>query len=288
MTRAGMLAAFAVGSMIADTAHSQSAEIETSYSLQPTKLSLHEPVRVIFELKNHSAQAIRVDLGRHRTDNFVQVLTRPDGRREQLPGTLPAEGAFRIGKVEVEPGGGLRQVLLLNERTSLSEPGRYALHVELRSPVATPEGAKLVDGPSGDFRFEIGPRNEARLIAVCERLLDEIVSTQNVGDIADAALALAHVQDPVAIPYIEKALRSGQSAGQSLAAGLVQMGDARAAQALIAVFNDVYDPSLPRDSWQRTRATAIWQALASMQAQTSDQEVKDQIARVLEQAVGPF
>lgn len=263
------------------SAVAQEEGIHASYLLGSSTFTQHEPVQMTFELVNYSPQTIRVDLGVHRTTNFVLTLTTPDGRRERLADKPLTESIARKGITDVKPGARLSQPVLLNERIQLTRVGAYRLDVRLRSPITTSEGVKLVDLPSDTIQFEILPRNEARLTEVCERLLKEATSASSINDVENAALALAHVQDDVAVPYLEDALRAGNSSGRTLAAGLVQMADAEAARALVSVFADVSRESPPPGSWNNTRAIVLRQALESIEGRIAGPAAKQEIGHAL-------
>ncbi len=183
--------------------------------------------------------------------------------------------------VEVRPGDRLTRTLLLNERADFTEPGRYEVLITLPSPVTTREGAELMKVPAHRERFEVLPRNAAKLTEACESLLRQIASSPSAVVSEDAALALAHIQDAVAVPYMEKALRTGETPGTSLVDGLARMGTANAVRALVSVYTDLSSTRSQADSWNRRRANAIREGLESIEARTSDAATKAEIHQAL-------
>ena len=99
----------------------------------------------------------------------------------------------------------LRHQLLLDEWASLSTAGEYGLEVRLLTPIEMSSGAQFMSEPYRT-RFEVMPRDEAHLEAACERFVQQIESTDNVEEMQGAAAALAHVDGPIVVPYLEQAL----------------------------------------------------------------------------------
>lgn len=77
----------------------------------------------------------------------------------------------------------------------------------------------------------------------------------------DAALVLADVDDPIVVPYLERALRSGKYVEGRVIEGLARVGNEDAARILIAVAKE--SPAWPPnvETAAGTRATLARQAL---------------------------
>ena len=95
----------------------------------------------------------------------------------------------------------------------------------------------------------------------------------------DAASALAYVDDPIVVPYLERALRSGKYVEAAVIDGLVRVGTEDAAQVLITVVKE--SPAWPpnTDTSAGTRAVLAWQALHTIAATTSNEGLKQDISR---------
>jgi hypothetical protein len=86
--------------------------------------------------------------------------------------------------------------------------------------------------------LESVPGDEPKLKATCERLVRQIESTDAVREGNDAAAALAYVDDPIVVPYLERALRSGRYVEHAIIDGLVRVGSEDAARILMAVVTE--------------------------------------------------
>ena len=262
----------------AETLSAQTEGVSVSYSLEPSVITMHEPLIVHFDVLNESTQLITLQLGTDRKENFSLVIQRPDGSKHERPPLPPREGAFQPGDVSLGPGRRLREQLLLNEWASFTTPGKYQLDVRLLTPIEMSSGAKFV---SKSYRtsFEVLPRDESQLKAACERLVQQIESTNDVGELHDAASALAHVDEPIVVPFLERALRSGKYVEHPVIDGLARIGNEDAAQILIAVVKE--SPAWPPnvDTMAGTRAILAWQALHKIATNTSNERLKQEIGR---------
>lgn len=253
-------------------------DIDVSFSLESSLITLHQPVLVRLAVKNQSAQTIKLRLGRDRKENFAFTLTRPDGKKQQLPPLPVREGLFDPGAVSLSPGAQLSHRLLLNEWTTFPAPGKYSLDVRLLTPIETGTGAGIQAKPY-HASFEILSRDDALLIDVCESLAEQIESSDSVREARDAAAALAHVDDPLVVPYLERALRSGKYVEAPIMDGLVRIGTADAARVLISILEESSPPDM--NTAAETRANLARQALQAIEANTLDEGLKQEIGRAL-------
>lgn len=262
----------------AEKLSAQTEGVSVSYSLEPSVITMHEPLIVQFDVLNESTQPITLQLGTDRKENLSLVIQRPDGSKHERPPLPLREGAFRLGNVDLGPGKRLREQLLINEWASFTTPGKYQLDVRLLTPIEMSSGAKFV---SKAYRtsFEVLPRDESQLKAACERLVQQIKSTNDVGELHNAASALAHIDDPIVVPYLERALRSGKYVEHPIIDGLARIGNEDAAQILIAVVKE--SPAWPPnvDTMAGTRAILAWQALHKIATNTSNERLKQEISR---------
>jgi hypothetical protein len=257
----------------------QSEDVSVSYSVEPSVITMHEPIVVRFDVLNKSTQPIKLQLGVDRKENFALAIQWPDGSTHERPSLPRREGAFGLGNVDLGPGERLRQQLLLNEWADFPGPGAYEIDVRLLTPIEMNSGAKIVSEPY-HASFNVLPRDEPRLKAACEKLAQQIESPNlNVRDMNDAASALAYVDDPVVVPYLERALRSGKYVETRVIDGLVRVGNEDAAQVLITVVKE--SPAWPpnRDTSVGTRAMLAQQALHTIAATTSNERLKQDISR---------
>jgi hypothetical protein len=241
-------------------------------------MTMHEPVIVRFEVLNESKQPITVRLGRDRKEGFSSVIRWPDGSTHERSSTPLHEGVSDPGDVSLAPGQRLSHQLLLNEWATFVAPGEYQLDVRLLKPIEMNAGAKLVSKPY-HTSFKILPRDESKLKAACERLVRQIESTDSVREANDAASALAHVDDPIVVPYLERALRSGKYVEHPVIEGLARIGDENATQILIAVVKE--SPAWPPnvETSAGTRAILARQALRGIAATTPNERLKQEIGR---------
>lgn len=244
-----------------------------SYSLFSSKITLHEPVIIEFTLNNVFAESIKVDLGADRKEAFRFAVTQPDGVSRNLL-LLRQEGIARFGSITLQPGQSYRQRLLINEWTDFPLPGKYLVAVRLVNPVQTQKG--LVIAKDAGFRatLEVAPKDPEKLRSVCETLFSQMAASKSYEQAAEAILALSHIRDPVAVPYLEKSLVVGKLVEPFAIKGLAQIGNREAVQALISALN----------MRNRDIATLAQAALSKLEAESSDPALKDQIKRALKRA----
>ena len=86
--------------------------VKISYSLAAPKITLHEPVIIVFQVTNNSNEPFDLDLGQDRKGGFAFSLTKPDGVKMQLP-RLTHEGFALGGAFPLRPGESYIQSLIL-------------------------------------------------------------------------------------------------------------------------------------------------------------------------------
>lgn len=185
----------------------EEAKVEISYAPTSAKFSLHEPVVVSFEVTNHLAEPIKIDLGYNGTGAFKFTVIQPDGTIVSNPTRLTGEGLAWPGKHGLEPDQTYARSLVLNQWFEFSAPGHYQVEVRLDAPIRkVPDGVAVPHGASR-FTFSIEPRNVTRLRQVCASLVEKISQSESdYKATLEAATALSYVNDPVAVTYVEQAV----------------------------------------------------------------------------------
>jgi len=208
----------------------QMTEVDVSYSLAKSQITLHEPVILNFTVKNSLAQAVNLDLGADREQNFIFTIKQPDGTTIQLP-QLRKEGASRIGRLTVDPRQTYTQEILLNEWYEFPIVGKYKLSARLAKPMQTSEGASI-EPTVFHSTLEVQPRNAERLEQIAAGLADQVTTASSYEEAARAALILSYINDPVAVPYMGEVLSSNHMVETIVIAGLERMGGEEAIQVL--------------------------------------------------------
>ena len=209
----------------------QVGQVTASYVPTAAKLTLHEPVMVNFAVYNGLSRLAKVNLGLNFEQNFVITVKVPDGRIINPPQLFtrdPGGGSGLIGTLSLRPGETYQLGLLLNEWSDFNMPGRYEVEVKLVN------SGEEMSVSGNKMTFEIGPRDASRLIKVCASLAEKVVGANSYHAAADATSALSYVQDPVAVPYLERALHSGHLVEQIAIEGLERIGNTKAVQTLIS------------------------------------------------------
>jgi hypothetical protein len=210
----------------------QDVGIQTSYSMATPTATAHEPLYLEFRIQNGSARTVTVNLGQDRKQAFVFDVVFPDGTAVSDLSMPTKEGISRRATVALSANESYVQTLLVNEWIDLSAPGTYEIEVTLMSPIVSDLGRNL----SPPFRavVTILPRDEFRLTQTCQTLTDRIAAAQSVEAAMDAALALSYVRDPIAVPFLTRALQSGKYVDHHIIRGLERVGNTSAATSLIS------------------------------------------------------
>jgi hypothetical protein len=208
----------------------QITKIDVSYSLAKSQVTLHEPVILTFTVKNSLTQAVNLDLGADRKQNFIFTIKQPDGTTIQLP-QLRREGISRMGRLSVDPGKTYTQEILLNEWYEFPMIGKYELSARLAKPMQNSEGASI-EPAEFHSTLDIQPRNAERLEQIAAGLADQVSASSSYEEAAQAALKLSYINDPVAVPYMGKVLSSNHMVEAIAIAGLERVGDEEAIHAL--------------------------------------------------------
>jgi PBS lyase HEAT-like repeat-containing protein len=236
--------------------------VSTSYSIAQRRLALFEPVYVNFEIVNASHGLVRVDLGQDRKGGFALRITPPGGVSQQLP-PYSRDGMSRIGELTLQPGEKYSEQLLINEWYQFAAPGRHVLEIRLVEPIVAQDGTEILKDRGFREVLDVGPRDKRALVATCEALVNQIDASNSYEGAAKAAFALSYIKDPVAVPYLEKALSARKLIEPIVISGLERIADDSAVSALIAALksSDNNISMLARGALQRIRAQASDSAL---------------------------
>jgi hypothetical protein len=248
-----------------------SSGVTLSYSAPTRQLTLHEPVIITFRVVNQTSLPINLDLGQDRKWGFLFAITKPDGVKLDFPAIIH-EGIAIPGEVSVKSGDTLTQDLLINEWYDFPLPGKYVLQGRLAKPIAINNGSRYETDPGFRAELEIGPSDELTLAKTCEALTNQIEASNSFEQAADAARTLSYIEDPIAVPYLRRALFSGRLVQPIAINALEKIANEAAVRVLIE--------SLKVESVGDDRLLARY-ALVRIQKKTTDENLQREIDRAL-------
>jgi hypothetical protein len=256
--------------------------LEANFAMEFPSFTLSQPVRAQLTIVNRTNAPAKLSLGRDRKENFSFLLTRPDGSKSKLPPLPKREGLYDLGRVTLESGHKFEQKLLLNEWTTFKDEGTYVLEVTLTTPIESESGAVHV--PTFRKVFDVTARDDVKLHQVCEQLAGQIELSRSVREARESASALAAIRDPLAVPYLERALASKKYVEIIAVDALANIANAGAIQVLKAVANE--SPQWPPDANTTTgyRSMLANEALTRLAETASDEEIKDRLHKAIRQA----
>lgn len=251
----------------------QERNTEVSFSLTDPVYTLGAPVFLEFELRNASNDVVRADLGENRQGTFAISVTSPGGTTTPQVSLPLVGGLQRSGDIVVSPGGSHRQRLLLNKWVDFPDIGVYLVEVTMINPVWDRTGRRV---PMEPFRTQVRilPRNEVRLRETCERLATEIENSISVEFAVEAAEALGHVRENLAVPYLKRALESRKYVESQVVGALERIGTREAVDVLIALLEEAGQHGLDASTQLGTRAILSRQALDRLALSTTDPELR--------------
>lgn len=261
--------------------HPQGQEAVTvSFSLSSPTYTAHEPIVLNLTIRNNLTQPVELNLGENREGGFVFTVKRPDGVLIQ-PRTAEDWGGFtRLGKFSVSPEETYTQQLLLNKWFEFSTPGRYEVTARLKRPIGIQAGGTTLTAWASRFIVEVVPRDTGRLKQVCDEFLAQI--SKNIAHYeraANAAVALSYVEDPIAVPYLEKAISANPMVDNIMITGLARIGNKEAVRILFDILAGRGDA----DEGKKDRAVQARLALQNIQEHSTDIELKREIRRGLKE-----
>ena len=157
-----------------------------------------EPVVLRLTLDNNTFEPAVFELGYDREGAFLFRLNLPDGSSIELPQKQVRDGISRVGKLSLAAEEKYSQQIILDDWYRFKDAGTYRVSLTIRNTC----------GPM-ELPIEITPFDADALSSVCRQLLETIRQNKNdYAKAADAANALARVNDPLAIPFLKKALQA--------------------------------------------------------------------------------
>ncbi len=244
--------------------------VDISYVLQNQPHSLHEPVVLTLKVSNGLPHAIVLDLGQNRENGFAFRLLRPDGTTVDSP-SFTRNGISAIGTIVLRSGESLSQELLLNDRFQFNIPGKYQVVGHLAQEITDEKGNTVGSDPGFQKDLEIVPKDESSLRKVCQDLSDRLERSNSYDDAALIARELAIIDDPVAVPFLDKALRADRLIEPFIISALVRIGNEEAAQALIGALSGKTGAA----------AEAVRRGLTQIRSRISDPSLRELIDRAL-------
>ncbi len=245
-------------------------QVTVSYLVPSAAITLHEPVIWRLQIRNATSEAIQLDLGKNRNENFIVSYTGPDAETPQTV-TLRKPGFGVAGTISISPAETYEQDILLNQWVRFTRAGKYEIEIQLFRPPA-PKDNTTVDLRPFKATIEILPTDSKRLEDVCKALAQKVGDATSYQNAADAALELSFVRDPIAVPFLQKALYAGKLVEPVAIDGLEQVGNQQAALVLVEALNQ-----MPPDVTSLVRA-----ALERIENRTSDIRIKDFIQKSLD------
>jgi hypothetical protein len=249
----------------------QQNRVDVQYEPKEAGFTLHAPVTMFFKVQNGSGVRVTLDLGIEKTDAFEFSLTTPEGRVVQSGPLHPTGGFFPSGTVVVEPGTTYEQELLLNRWFQFKTPGTYLLASRLTTDMH-PSGDASSPPRSQITRLLIRPRDPVQLEKVCAELADQVEAARSVEAAAFPALELSYVEDPIAVPYLARVMRSHSLAYDRAIPGLERIGNDDAIEVLLSAINNSYGGI----------TDLATRALARMQDQITNPRLKDAAKKAVE------
>jgi hypothetical protein len=212
----------------------QANALVLTLAADPPRPTLHEPVTAWLRLENRTAGTVQADLGHNRKGGLELTVEAPDGT---------ASGALRLweggmglaGEMELAPGGGHRERLLLSEWHPFDVPGEYRVALRLANPVTDAMGEPVDTVGPEPLALTVDPRDEARLAGISRALADTALHEPDVATALEAALALGHVRDPVAVPFLLEVARAGRRGVRQAVEGLGRIDHPAAREGLRAL-----------------------------------------------------
>jgi hypothetical protein len=246
-------------------------QVTISYLVPSVAITLHEPVIWRLQIQNTSSEVIQLDLGKNRNENFIVSYTGPDAETPQTV-TLRKPGFGVAGTISISPAETYEQDILLNQWVRFTRAGKYEIEIQLFRPPVPPKDHATVDFRPFKATIEILPPDSKHLEDVCQTLAQKIGDATSYQNAADAALELSFVRDPIAVPFLQKALYAGKLVEPVAIDGLEQVGNQQATRVLVEALN-----RMPPDITSLVRA-----ALERIENRTSDIRIKDFIQKSLD------
>ena len=226
----------------------QAAPVQVTFQLKE-RITLHEPVVLLFKVHNASMQDAVLDLGVAKTQFFHFSLKKPNGATVQNE-PLYAEGFYPSGKVIISAGGNYEQDLVLNQWFEFDSTGQYSLAAQLKAHV---DATEIGNPEPEQISFEIEDRSPERLKKICADLVERVKLAPNAEAAQAPALLLSYVRDPIAIPYLSQLLNARKLVEKAGISGLERICTKDSVEELISALNSQYGDTsdLAREALKR-------------------------------------
>jgi PBS lyase HEAT-like repeat len=248
----------------------QEAKVHITVKAESSEASLFEPLYAVLSVQNNLDEEIGFDLGLNGKAVFEFSITMPDGRSlrtgtlEQRPG-----GEFGLsGKVALPQGRAYTQRLLLNEWYDFPTPGEYTVRLNANLAFWTPGGRQMQAAEPSAITVLVGQKDENRLRELCSDLTRRALASVPPHEAeTEAALALSHIGDPIAIPFLRQVLENGWIIDRYAAEGLGRLGSRGNIEAIDTLVASRAQADIERRSY-------ITGALIKANSVTKDAKVK--------------
>jgi hypothetical protein len=226
MTIPTALRAALVTSLLLMLPASSKANQDQTVSVRATAsdtLTLGEPVQATLTVVNGLRERVFVDLGADFIGNLALTVTHPDGSR--ATSSIPASGGFRaIGRVSIAAGERYTRDILLNDWVSFSRPGTYRVSIQPTVRAVTASW-RPVELPAAEVRIAIAQRDDVALRSACERLATIVLTSEDPAGRIAAARAIAVIEDPVVVPFIDRVMHASDKSDWILIPALARIAN---------------------------------------------------------------
>jgi hypothetical protein len=214
-------------------AGTQERRVELTFVTRPTYTS-HEPVVIEIVAENPLNEPVTIGFGRTYVGELHFTLRTPRGeQRSAHPEGVPGMGGvFRVGTRRLDPRESFRWRIVLNQWFTFDELGRYRLDVRFAGPVHAESGGPVTVQRTASLDFRVTERDELALRIRCEDLMRQIAEADDPIDAYNAAMVLVAVRDPIAIEYLEQAVKAKMAPPELLIDRLEEIGNEDAIRAL--------------------------------------------------------
>ena len=221
-------------------------DVTLDMSITPQVVTLREPLVLKYGVFNQGGRPVLANLGYDRAGAFEFELIDPNGTKQVARPQLRnvTNGGVRIDEVVVAPLGRYEQRIVLDEWLEFPAAGNYRIIVRFYGVFSEvdSEHPKMTIGdgrrpprstpslPPRTFEVVVLPRDDGALEARVRDIAARFQLPQGTDDFHSAVNELAHIGDPVAVPYLESALSAQVS--PRFADTLARIGTAEAKRAL--------------------------------------------------------
>jgi hypothetical protein len=170
----------------------------------PKSTTLGEPAIMTARLWNTTGYRVMVDFGVNDQTEFVFLHSRPDGSKVRVAPSLKPASRMRTSHLMLRDTSYTASVVL-DQWLDLLQTGQHTLEVEFHGTVQIDGGDPAAVKRMARLTIEVKPRDPARLEKRGAEWLKQVSTLSPGSDARTAASALAAIQDPIAIPYLELA-----------------------------------------------------------------------------------